>query len=140
MSDCIFCKIASGNIPCARVLETPDCVSFLDIAPLAPGHTLLIPRQHFADIISAPPELVTRLAVELPRLARAVIKSSGASGLNILQNTGASSGQAVFHMHLHLIPRREGDSLGFRWNAGSYGSGEAEAMQQRIVAALSSPN
>ncbi|MEK6643041.1 MAG: HIT family protein [Planctomycetota bacterium] len=138
MSDCIFCKIACGDIPCAKVLETPDCVAFLDIAPLAPGHTLLIPRQHIADITSAPPEMVTSLALELPRLAHAVIQSSGASGLNILQNTGASSGQAVFHLHIHLIPRREGDSLGFRWNAGSYGTGEGEAMRQRIVTALSS--
>lgn len=139
MSDCIFCKIASGEIPCPKVLETPDCVAFLDIAPLAPGHTLLIPRRHVADITSAPPEMVTSLALELPRLAQALIKSSGASGLNILQNTGVSSGQAVFHLHIHLIPRREGDSLGFRWNAGSYGTGEGESMRRRIVAALSGP-
>jgi histidine triad (HIT) family protein len=140
MSECIFCKIASGEIPCARVLETPDCVAFLDIAPLAPGHTLLIPRQHVTDITSAPKEMVTGLMGELPRLARAILKSSDATGLNILQNTGASSGQAVFHLHIHLIPRREGDSLGFRWNAGSYGPGEGEAMRGRIVAALDGPS
>ncbi|MBI5762284.1 MAG: HIT family protein [Planctomycetes bacterium] len=136
MSDCIFCKIVSGQIPCTRVHETADCLAFLDIGPLAPGHTLLIPKSHVRDITEASPELVATLSREIPTLSRAILGATGATGLNILQNTGPSSGQVVMHLHIHLIPRLEGDSLGFRWNAGSYAAGQADAMRDRIIAAL----
>lgn len=138
MSDnsCIFCKIAAGSIPALRVFESPDAIAFLDIAPLAPGHTLLIPRQHFQSILDVPPDVLGRLSGHLPPLARAVMKVSGATGLNVLQNTGESSGQAVFHLHFHLIPRTEEDQLGFRWNAGTYGPGEDKAMQAGLLMAL----
>lgn len=136
MSDCIFCKIAAGQIPCTRVHETSDCLAFLDIGPLAPGHTLLIPKIHVRDITEAPPELVAALTREIPALSRAILHATGATGMNVLQNTGPSGGQVVMHLHIHLIPRIEGDSLGFRWNAGKYDSGQAEATRDRIVAAF----
>ncbi len=134
--DCIFCKIAKGEIPAFRVLETDDLLAFLDVGPLAEGHTLLIPKHHFQDIRDLPPELYAKIAVELPELAAALMRATGATGLNLLQNTGASSGQAVFHVHLHLIPRIEGDGLGYRWNAGKYGQGRAELLQSRILGEL----
>jgi histidine triad (HIT) family protein len=134
--DCVFCKIASGEIPALRLLDADDCLAFLDVAPLSPGHCLLIPRRHYDDILRAPPGIVSSLASALPLLASAVMRASGATGLNILQNTGASSGQAVFHLHFHLIPRREGDGLGFRWNAKKYAAGEAELVQSRILSEL----
>ena len=135
-ANCIFCKIASGQIPSLRVFESDDAVAFLDIAPLAPGHTLLIPKSHCSSLLEASPELLGRLTMHLPSLARAVLKSTGATGLNVLQNSGESSGQAVFHLHFHLIPRVSDDRLGFRWNAGDYEAGEAESMQARIKASL----
>lgn len=134
--NCIFCKIAAGQIPSLRVFESDDALAFLDIAPLAPGHTLLIPRQHCTSLLDAPQDLLSKLSVHLPRVARAIIDSTGATGLNLLQNTGESSGQAVFHIHFHLIPRVADDGLGFRWNAGAYAAGEGEAMQSKIKAAL----
>lgn len=136
MSDCIFCKIVSGQIPCTRVHETDVCLAFLDIGPLAPGHTLLIPKSHVRDVTEAPPELVATLTREIPALSRAILRATGATGLNVLQNNGPSSGQVVMHLHVHLIPRVEGDSLGYRWNAGKYDSGHADAMRDRIIASL----
>ena len=136
MSDCIFCRIVSGEIPSVRIDESPDHLAFLDVGPLAQGHTLLIPKKHFDDIRDIPPELLSRLTAELPRLGGAILKATGATGLNVLQNTGASSGQAVFHFHLHLIPRREGDKLGYRWNAGKYGPDEAVRVQTKIIESL----
>lgn len=132
-ADCIFCKIASGAIPSLHVLETPDCLAFLDTGPLSPGHTLLISRQHHDSILDVPADVLAALTGEIPRLAAALLNLTGATGLNLLQNTGQSAGQAVFHLHIHLIPRRDGDRLGFRWNTTKYGPGEGEAIQARIL-------
>jgi len=134
--DCIFCKIVQGSIPALRVWETADCLAFLDVAPLAEGHVLLVPKQHYQDIRDVPLELLAALTAQLPALASAVISATDATGLNLLQNTGRSSGQAVFHLHFHLIPRTEGDGLGYRWNAGAYEPGRAETMQADIANAL----
>jgi len=131
--DCIFCKIASGAIPSLRVLDTPDCLAFLDIGPLSPGHTLLIPKEHYEDILTVPVDALNRLTAHIPRLAAAILEVSGATGLNVLQNTGACAGQAVFHLHIHLIPRTDGDRLGFRWNTTKYAPGEGEAIQTRLL-------
>ena len=136
MPDCVFCRIAAGEIPSVRIDESADHLAFLDVGPLAAGHTLLISKQHFSDIRDVPPDLLNRLTGHLPRLARAILEATGATGLNVLQNTGASSGQSVFHFHIHLIPRVEGDKLGYRWNAGKYGPDEAAQMQAKIVASL----
>jgi histidine triad (HIT) family protein len=132
-ADCVFCKIASGVIPSLRVLDTPDSLAFLDIGPLAPGHALLIPKQHYESIIDVPEEVLRTLTSHLSPLARAILRVTGATGLNVLQNTGASSGQLVFHLHFHLIPRRSGDDLGFLWNARKYGVGEGEGVQAAIL-------
>ncbi|MBN2563119.1 MAG: HIT family protein [Phycisphaerae bacterium] len=135
-SGCIFCKIAAGEIPSCRVLESPDFLAFLDVTPLAPGHALLIPKRHYESILDVPGEVLAAIAAHLPKLAGAIMRATGASGMNVLQNTGRCSGQAVFHLHFHLIPRREGDGLGFRWNTVGYAEGEAEAMESKIIAEL----
>lgn len=135
-SNCIFCKIASGEIPSIRLLDTPDVLAFLDIGPLAPGHALLIPRQHYESILDVPPQALATVTAVLPRLAGAILHATGAPGMNILQNTGRSAGQVVLHLHFHLIPRREGDRLGFRWDAGTYAPGEAESVRSKIIAGL----
>ena len=132
-SDCIFCKIAQGEIPALRVWETDACLAFLDVAPVARGHVLLIPKQHYQDICDIPAEVLSSLTSKLPALAEAVVRATNATGLNLLQNTGRSSGQAVFHLHFHLIPRTEADGLGYRWNAGKYEAGHAEEVKSRIL-------
>ena len=133
---CIFCRIVAGEIPALKILEDERAIAFLDIGPLADGHTLLVPKDHHRDLRDLPPDAFAALGAHLPRLADAVMKATGATGLNLLQNTGASSGQAVFHVHFHLIPRREGDGLGYPWKAGKYAAGAAEVWRAKILDAL----
>jgi len=133
---CIFCRIVAGQIPSLKIFEDDRALAFLDIGPLADGHTLLIPKDHHADLRDLPQHTLAAISAHLPRLATAVMSATGATGLNLLQNTGRSSGQAVFHVHFHLIPRREGDGLGYPWKAGSYSAGAAERWQRQIAEAL----
>ncbi|HWL91911.1 MAG TPA: HIT family protein [Phycisphaerae bacterium] len=137
-ANCIFCKIASGEIPSSKVFENDRVLAFLDSGPLSPGHTLLIPKDHFRDLRDISGEALGAVLAVAPRIADAVMKTTGATGLNFLQNTGATSGQAVFHVHFHLIPRGEADGLGYRWNAGKYAESELETYRARIAKALGS--
>lgn len=136
MSTCIFCKIIAGEIPSHRVLETPAAVAFLDVGPLAEGHVLLVPRRHAERLEQLPAEDMADLARSLPALAGAIARATGAAGLNLLQNNGIAAGQVVPHVHFHLIPRREGDGLGYRWNPGQYPAGRAEAIRDALLATL----
>ena len=136
MSDCIFCRIAAGEIPSAKVYEDEHCYAFLDIGPLSWGHALIIPKKHVERITDMSPEEAGALTSVIPKLARAVIEATGAEGLNVLQNNGRVAGQAVDHLHVHLIPRHAGDGLGYRWNAKRYGEGEMETWHRKVLEAL----
>lgn len=135
-ADCIFCKIVAGDIPCHQVYSDDAVLAFLDIGPVSPGHVLLIPKCHCDSIVELSVEAAAAVGSVLPRLARAVMDVSGAKGLNILQNNGECAGQVVMHAHFHLIPRVPDDGLGYRWNAGTYGEGEAEKIRDQISGAL----
>jgi histidine triad (HIT) family protein len=130
---CIFCKIVAGDIPSAKVFEDEHCLSFLDIGPLAPGHLLVIPKRHVERLWDLDRDDAAAIAEVLPKLAKVVVETTGAEGCNILQNNGEVSGQVVPHLHVHVIPRRSGDGLGYRWNAGSYGEGELDSMQAKML-------
>jgi histidine triad (HIT) family protein len=136
MPDCVFCKIAAGEIPATKVFEDEECLAFMDIGPLADGHTLLIPKKHYEMLWEMPPEEAGRLAAKLPALAAAVKAAVDVPGVNVLQNNGKVSGQAVMHVHFHLIPRREGDGLGYRWPAGEAEpdvlARQAEAIREHL--------
>jgi len=134
--DCIFCKIAAGEIPCTRVWEDERCLAFLDIGPLADGHTLLIPKKHYEVIGEMPPEEVAHLGRQVPGLARAVQQAMEADGLNVLQNNGRVAGQAVGHVHVHFIPRVPDDGLGYRWPAGEADPETLRRHAEAIRAAL----
>jgi histidine triad (HIT) family protein len=136
MSDCIFCRIVRGDIPSSKVYEDETCVAFLDIGPLAWGHTLVIPKVHYEHLGEMPADEVAKLASALPKLVTAVLAATGAKGLNVLQNNGLVAGQVVAHLHVHLIPRVEGDGLGYRWPAKKYPEGEMEKMHRKVLAAL----
>ena len=136
MSDCIFCRIITGDIPSAKVYEDEQVYAFLDIGPLSWGHTLVIPKKHVERITEMSPEETAALARVLPKLAEAVIEATDAQGLNVLQNNGRVSGQAVDHLHVHLIPRHEGDGLGYRWNAKQYPEGEMDQWHKKVLEAL----
>lgn len=136
MSDCIFCKIVAGKIPAAKVYEDANSLAFIDINPLAEGHTLLIPKAHYAFIYDMPSREAAEMCALLPRLARSVKTAVHAEGLNILQNNGLCSGQVVMHLHFHLIPRMPGDGLGYRWPAGKYPEGRLQEICTLVTQAL----
>jgi histidine triad (HIT) family protein len=119
MADTIFSKILAGEIPCHRVYEADHVLAFLDINPLAEGHTLVIPKQPAERLEELPPEVAAAMGEALPRVARRVLSVTGAAGYNVLQNNGPVSGQEVMHVHFHIIPRAAGDGLGYRWNPKS---------------------
>lgn len=134
--DCIFCRIVEGQIPSMKVFESERVFAFLDINPLAEGHLLVIPKRHYERLDEMPAAEVAELAGHLPKLGAAVVAATGAQGYNVLQNNGVCAGQAVDHLHFHIIPRVPDDGLGYRWPAKTYESGRDKAMHERILAAL----
>jgi histidine triad (HIT) family protein len=137
-SDCIFCKILTGEIPASKIYEDEHCLAFLDIRPLAKGHTLLIPRQHAETIDQLSPMQAGQMLSNLPSLAKAVREASGAEGINVLQNNGKVAHQEVLHVHFHLIPRTAGDAFSFNWPAmdGAYQGDEAQTLAGEIRSRL----
>ncbi len=136
--DCVFCKIAARELPASVVYENETLVAFLDVNPLAEGHLLVIPRNHYTRVVDMPAEACAQLAASLPQLGHAVLEVTGAEGFNLLQNNGRVAGQVVPHVHFHLIPRKADDGLGYRWNAGTYPPGRdaelADAYKKAFAA------
>ena len=130
--DCIFCKIASGQVPSVRIYEDESVFAFLDIGPVSDGHTLVIPKQHFEKLHKCPAEILKQITVVLGRLAGVVADATGADGYNILCNNGPAAGQIVEHLHFHIIPRKDGDGIFDRWPSKTYEEGEMEAVAGRI--------
>ncbi len=132
----IFDKILAGEIPCHRLYEDQHVLAFLDIGPLARGHTLVIPKERKAHLHELSDEAAAAVGRVLPRLARAVLEATGASAYNVLQNNGAVARQAVMHVHFHIIPKLGDDGLDFGWNAGGLDAGDAAELVASITAAL----
>ena len=105
MADCIFCKIIAGEIPSSKVYEDDRVVAFLDISQVTPGHTLVVPKQHFRNLLEMDADSASQLFARVPDIARKVMKATGAKGMNILNNNEEIAGQTVFHTHVHLAPR-----------------------------------
>ncbi len=131
--DCIFCKIVAGEIPASVLFQSESGLAFLDVNPLSDGHLLFVPRDHYERLSEMPPTLTAKMAEAIPRLGRALLAATKAEGYNLLLNEGAAAGQVVPHVHYHLIPRKSGDGLGYRWNAGKYEAGQAEEVKSRIL-------
>ena len=136
--NCIFCKIVAGQIPCHKVFEDDDTLSFLDIGPLAEGHLLVIPKEHYGRLDEMPAELAGRVLAHLPRLSRAVSQATGAAGFNILQNNDKVAQQEVPHVHFHIIPRAAGDGLGYRWIKSEPAATRVSAVKEKLESALKS--
>lgn len=111
---CVFCAIVAGEAPAIRIYENDDYLAILDIRPFTRGHTLVFPKSHTVDLTDTPPGTVAEMAVIGQRIAKAA-RASGlhADGTNIAINDGKPAFQSVFHIHLHVVPRREGDKLSF---------------------------
>ena len=116
MSDCIFCKIINGEIPCAKVFENEHVLSFLDISQVTKGHTLVIPKVHKTNIYEMTPDVSREFFEAVPKIAQAIKDEYEPIGLNLLNNNGEKAGQSVFHYHMHIIPRYgKGDGFGAVW-------------------------
>ena len=130
--DCIFCKIISGEIPSAVIYENSKFKVIMDIAPANKGHVLILPKEHYDNIY----DIDTATAGELFELAvmtaRALKSVLDCDGMNILQNNGTVAGQTVFHFHMHIIPRYEGDTVNIGWKELSYEDGEMEQLREAI--------
>lgn len=111
MIDCVFCKIAAGEVPSHTVYKDDFGVAFLDARPVNVGHTLVVPRDHFADLSQTPDEVLAKVFPLVKRVANAAVRATSAQGYNVSVNTGAAAGQVVFHTHIHVIPRFDGDGL-----------------------------
>jgi histidine triad (HIT) family protein len=134
--DCIFCKIAAGTIPSAKVYETDEVFAFLDINPISDGHTLVVPKKHYEKMEECPPETLAAIGLVLGKVAKAVVEGTGADGYNVLCNRGRAAGQIVGHVHFHVIPRRLGDGVFNRWPAYKYEAGKAEQLLKAITERL----
>ena len=113
--DCVFCAILAGDLPAAIVDEDERTISFMDIAPATRGHALVIPRTHAPDLLSVSTEDLGAVAIAAQRLAGRMKERLGADGVNLLNSCGAVAFQTVFHFHVHVIPRYEGDPLRLPW-------------------------
>ncbi|MBX3376774.1 MAG: HIT family protein [Phycisphaeraceae bacterium] len=135
MAASIFTRIINGEIPCHKVYEDDRVIAFLDINPLSPGHTLIVPKEPAETVDKLSDESASAIGRVLPRISRAVLAATGAKAFNILQNNGAGAHQAVFHVHFHIIPKFEsGQGLGIGWKPGKLEDGAA--LASRIAAAI----
>ena len=109
--DCIFCSIINGKIPSSKVYEDNSVLAFLDIAPFNRGHTIVVPKQHYNNILDFPDKEISEFFIDVKKIAGLVKKGLNADGFNILQNNFPAAGQVVNHMHYHIIPRWNTDKI-----------------------------
>ena len=119
MSDCIFCKIANGEIPSATLYEDEDFRVILDLGPASKGHALILPKAHAANIYEISDDMAAKAMILAKKMATKMTEALKCDGFNIVQNNGEPAGQTVFHFHMQLIPRYEGDQVGITWKPGT---------------------
>ena len=134
--DCIFCKIIAGEIPAFKVFEDGATLAFMDINPLAAGHLLVIPKAHTPNLFEADEAALAATMATARRVARAMRDVLGLDSLNMVQANGPWAAQSVQHLHVHLIPRKEGDGLGLDWALNPGDMGAIQAVGDRIAKAL----
>ncbi len=138
MTDCVFCKIIAGDIPAFKVYENDDTIAFMDINPLHPGHVLVIPREHSANVYEVSDEAIAAAARTARRVALAVNAVVDPDGLNVLQCNGPAAGQTVFHFHMHVLPRRLDDGAALNWEVIPGNMEEIGALAGKIRARIES--
>ena len=132
MADCPFCKIISGDLSAATLVETDKVFSFMDINPVNPGHALVIPKRHVETLLELTQEELHGVSFLVRRVAAAVVDATDADGFNVLQNNGRCAGQVVPHVHFHVIPRHDDDDFTFGWRQMSYEEGQLEQLTESI--------
>ncbi|MBD8917720.1 MAG: HIT family protein [Lachnospiraceae bacterium] len=131
--DCIFCKIANGEIPSKTLYEDEDFRVILDLGPATRGHALILPKEHAANLYELPDETAAKAMILAKKMGARMVEKLHADGLNLVQNNGETAGQTVLHFHLHLIPRYQNDGQHILWTPGIATQEELEAVCQEIV-------
>lgn len=136
MNDCIFCKIANGEIPSATLYEDNDFRVILDLGPATKGHALILPKSHYADLTEIPEELAGKATGVAKKIVTAMKAALPCDGYNVVQNNGEAAGQTVFHYHVHLIPRYVNDHAGVSWKPGELTDEVKEEVLEKARKAL----
>ena len=136
MENCVFCKIVTGEIPSQKVYEDSETIAFLDINPVNPGHTLVIPKSHFDNIEEVPETVLCNVIMTVKKVGNALKKGLGIKGYNLQVNNDPIAGRIIPHIHVHIIPRREDDGLKL-WPQGVYKEGESRQVADQIAKAAS---
>lgn len=132
MDNCIFCKIAAGEIPAITIYEDNDVKVIFDAGPATKGHALVIPKGHYENVFDIPEELLAKAHVVAKKIAIKMKDATGCDGVNILQNNGEKAGQSVFHLHIHVIPRYEGDTANIKWTPGQQDKEYLEDLREKM--------
>ncbi len=132
-NDCIFCKIANGEIPSKTIYEDENFRVILDLGPATKGHALILPKEHYANLFELPEETAAAAMKVAKKLSAQMVENLGADGLNLVQNNGEVAGQTVKHFHLHLIPRYKDDGQNILWKPGEVSQDELEMIRKQIV-------
>ena len=132
-SNCIFCKIAAGEIPSKTVYEDEKFRVVMDLGAASEGHALIIPKNHYANLMELDEETAAGVLPLAGKISRAMMKGLKCDGLNLVQNNGETAGQTVMHFHMHLIPRYHGDGQKINWVPGEVSSEELENIRMQIV-------
>ena len=137
MDNCIFCKIANGEIPAATLYEDENFRVILDLGPASKGHALILTKSHAANIYELSDEMAAKAMVLAKKMATAMTEALKCDGFNIVQNNGECAGQTVFHFHMHLIPRYKGDNVGITWTPGELSDKDKEEILSKVKEQLS---
>ncbi|MGN0290364.1 MAG: HIT family protein [Lachnospiraceae bacterium] len=132
--DCVFCKIAAGEIPSRKIYEDKDVIAIMDLSPTSKGHSLIIPKEHYTNIYDIDEDIAAKIMKVAKKLATKMTVSLNCDGFNLLQNNGATAGQTMFHFHLHLIPRYEdADNDMLHFTSVELTDAEMDAIRDTIV-------
>ena len=135
MDNCIFCKIANGEIPSNTIYEDDKFRVILDNGPATKGHALVLPKEHYANLFEMPEDLLADASRVAKKVASNIKDKLSCDGLNLVQNNGETAGQTVMHFHLHIIPRYENDGQHILWNPTSPSAEELVEVKNTIVGA-----
>lgn len=130
--NCIFCKIANGEIPAATLYEDEDFRVILDLGPASKGHALILPKEHYANLYELDDEVASKVLVLAKKMITKLTDVLGCDGYNLVQNNGEVAGQTVHHFHMHLIPRYEGDQVGLTWTPGTLNEEDKEEILSKL--------
>lgn len=135
-NNCIFCKIAAGEIPSTTVYEDEDFRAILDLSPAAKGHTLIIPKSHYMNVMELEQQVAEKVLPLGAKIGKAMMNGLGCAGFNLVQNNGEAAGQTVMHFHMHIIPRYANGSEMVVWKPGTATPEELQETAGKIKAGL----